>query len=460
MTNIIIELSKYFMIMLMAFYTLHGFIVFRYKSEDERTSFYIGQNLFMILIHLSGYMVLMLHTSDKSLIVFYAFQEVLIIAVMILYRVIYPLSNRLIINNMFMLLTISFIILARLSFDKCLKQYTIVVISLAFSLAIPYFVRFLKNIFSHFTYLYGLLGIFILSIVLILGRVTNGSKLSYTIKGITFQPSEFIKILFVFFVAAMFAKSVSFANICVTTIFAILHISILALSKDLGSALIFFVVYIVMLYVATEKIRYLILGMLAGCFGAVAGYKMFSHVRTRYIAWKDPFSVIDDKGYQITQSLFAIGTGSWFGMGLYQGSPTKIPVVEADFIFSAISEEMGCFFSMCIILVCISNFLMFMNIAAKMKDDFYRLSALGLSVIYGFQMFLTIGGVTKFIPLTGVTLPLVSYGGTSVFVTIIMFSIIQGIYILRFDHNLTDNNNSSINIKENKKEDNDGLTYL
>ena len=188
-----------------------------------------------------------------------------------------------------------------------------------------------------------------------------------------------------------------------------------------------------MLYVSSRHVLYLIAGLISGCGASVLGYKLFAHVRTRVIAWRDPFKVIDGQGFQITQSLFAIGTGGWFGMGLYQGSPEKIPVVEADMIFSAISEEMGCLFSLCLILICISNFLMFMNIAMKMKDLFYRLISVGLASIYGFQMFLTIGGVTKFIPLTGVTLPLVSYGGTSVFATLIMFSIIQGIYCMRFE---------------------------
>ncbi len=431
MTNIIVELSKYFMIICIAFYTLHGFIVFKYNNESDRNGFYLMQNLFMILIHFSGYVVLSLQTEDKTILVFYAMQQVLLIAIMTLYRIIYPLSNRLIVNNMCMLLTISFIILARLSYDKCMKQFMIVVAGLVISLIIPYIVRFSRFLMRKFTYLFGIMGILILSVVLILGSVTNGSKLSFTLHGITFQPSELVKIIFVFFVAAMFAKSVSFKNILLTTLFAGAHIGILALSKDLGSALIFFIVYIVMLYVASGKIHYLLLGVMSGGAACYAGYKLFSHVRTRVIAWRDPFSVIDGQGYQITQSLFAIGTGSWFGMGLYQGEPTKIPVVEADFIFSAISEEMGCLFSLCLILICISIYLMFMNIAMKMKDDFYRYVSLGLATIYGFQMFLTIGGVTKFIPLTGVTLPLVSYGGTSVIVTLVMFSIIQGIYILR-----------------------------
>lgn len=143
--------------------------------------------------------------------------------------------------------------------------------------------------------------------------------------------------------------------------------------------------------------------------------------------------MIDNEGYQICQSLFAIGTGGWFGTGLYQGSPNKIPVVEQDFIFSAISEELGGIFAICLIMVCISCFLMFLNIAMQMKEQFYKLVALGLGTVYAFQVFLTIGGVTKFIPSTGVTLPLVSYGGSSLLATMMLFAVIQGLYILRQD---------------------------
>ena len=120
-------------------------------------------------------------------------------------------------------------------------------------------------------------------------------------------------------------------------------------------------------------------------------------------------------------------------MGLTQGLPTSIPVVSSDFIFSAISEEMGGIVAICLILICISCFIMFVNISMKMKTEFYKLIALGLSVMYIFQVFLTIGGVTKFIPSTGVTLPLVSSGGSSILSTLIMFSIIQGLYVLNQD---------------------------
>lgn len=120
-------------------------------------------------------------------------------------------------------------------------------------------------------------------------------------------------------------------------------------------------------------------------------------------------------------------------MGLGEGMPGAVPVAESDFIFSAICEELGTFFGLCLILVEISCFIMFINISLKMQRRFYKLAALGLSIEYIFQVFLTIGGVTKFIPSTGVTLPLVSYGGSSVISTVILFSIIQGMYVLNDD---------------------------
>lgn len=135
-------------------------------------------------------------------------------------------------------------------------------------------------------------------------------------------------------------------------------------------------------------------------------------------------------------------------MGLFQGMPDKIPVVESDFVFAAISEEMGGAFAMCLVLVCASCYLMFLNIAMQMKDQFYKLIALGLGTVYGFQIFLTIGGVTKFIPSTGVTLPLVSYGGSSLLSTVIIFAIIQGLYILRQDE---EENKNHVEKKKKKK---------
>ena len=168
-------------------------------------------------------------------------------------------------------------------------------------------------------------------------------------------------------------------------------------------------------------------GSSGGSAAAVVAYHLFGHVRQRVSAWKDPMAVYQNEGYQIVQSLFAIGTGGWFGMGLYQGSPESIPVVKNDFIFSAICEELGGIFAICLILVCMSFFLMIVNIALRIINPFYKLIALGLGVEYAFQVFLTIGGATKFIPMTGVTLPLVSYGGSSLLTNLMMIGLLLNI---------------------------------
>ena len=188
-----------------------------------------------------------------------------------------------------------------------------------------------------------------------------------------------------------------------------------------------------MLYVATKDSRYLLAGFAAGALAAVAAYFLFSHVRVRVEIWQDPFQEYEGGGYQVAQALFAIGAGGWLGTGLFQGSPGAIPIVDQDFMFAAIAEELGGVFSICLILVCMSCFIMFVNIAMKLEKDFYRNVAFGLGCMYGVQVFLTVGGAMKMIPMTGVTLPLISTGGSSLLSTLISFAIIQGLYILRND---------------------------
>ena len=365
-------------------------------------------------------------------VAFYLVQVILLGGIILLYTKIYPKISRLVVNNMCMLLTIGFIILTRLSFQRAIKQCVIVTGSILISLVIPVVIRKMKKL-ADWTYLYAGIGICALFLVLVLASTSGGAKLGFTIAGIGIQPSEFVKISFVFFVASRLQKSTEFKDVVVTTIIAATHVIILVLSTDLGAALILFVVYLIMLYVATRQPLYLFAGVSGGGIAAVAGYFLFGHVRTRVAVWKGPISPETAGGHQIAQSLFAIGTGSWFGMGLMQGAADKIPVATEDFVFAAIAEELGLIFALCLMLICVSCYVMFLNIAMQLRNTFYKLVALGLGTCYIFQIFLTIGGVTKFIPLTGVTLPLVSYGGSSVLSTIMMFAIIQGLYVLRED---------------------------
>ena len=184
-----------------------------------------------------------------------------------------------------------------------------------------------------------------------------------------------------------------------------------------------------MLYVGTGKVIYSAAGGILGAGASVLAYNLFSHIRVRVLAWKNPWSDIDGKGYQITQSLFAIGTGGLFGMGFCKGYPESIPVVSKDFVFAAIAEEFGIIFGLCLILVCMSIFLEVMKLASVCKSRMQKIILSGFGVMYIFQCFLTIGGVIKFIPSTGVTLPFISYGGSSMIMSLVMFAIFQGLYM-------------------------------
>ena len=432
MSNLIIHFSKYMVILIIILYTLYSFLVFTYDEERRQRSLYAKQNVLTILFHFICFFVLYLENPSKEMIIFYGLQVVFFLAAIILYTTLYPRIARVLLNHMLMLLAIGLIMITRLRFHQGIRQFVFMCAALIVSLVVPVIIRKVRSL-ADLKILYGGVGIISLMAVLVAGGISNGAKLGFSIGPINIQPSEFVKLLFVFFVAASLYREHDFRNVCITTAVAALHVLILVISKDLGAALIIFVVYLVMLYAASGKALYPIAGLFAGSLAAIVAYHLFSHVRDRVIAWKDPIGNYDPQGYQVAQSLFAIGTGGWFGMGLGQGMPETIPVATSDFIFSALCEEMGVFFGLCLILICLSCYIMFLNVAMKFRSVFYKLIALGLGTCYIAQTFLNIGGVIKFIPSTGVTLPLVSYGGSSLISTMVMFAIVQGLYLLRED---------------------------
>ncbi|MBE5906646.1 MAG: FtsW/RodA/SpoVE family cell cycle protein [Lachnospiraceae bacterium] len=432
MVQIIVQLSKIIMIFLLGLYTLECFSSMRRKDPVIRNQIIARQRVFMYMLHFMGYMVMFSVQEDIRYIVFYGIQVLVFSIFLSLYDLFYEKASALVVNNMVILLMIGMLILTRLSFDKAIRQFAFMVGGMVMCTLVP-FVIHKMTFLSKLTWVFGLGGIGALAVVLVYATVSYGAKLSISLGPVSIQPSEFVKITYVLFVAGMLYKDTSFKQVVITTVMAAIHVLVLVASRDLGSALIYFIAYMVITYVATKDIRYLLLILTGGALAAVGGYFVFSHVRVRVLAWRNPFApgVIANEGCQVAQSLFAIGTGGWLGLGIFQGLPKSIPVVEQDFVFSAISEEMGLIFALCLLLVCICCFMMFLNIAMQMKNQYYKLVALGLGCVYGFQVFLTVGGVTKFIPSTGVTLPLVSSGGSSLVSTVMIFSIIEGLYILR-----------------------------
>jgi len=180
-----------------------------------------------------------------------------------------------------------------------------------------------------------------------------------------------------------------------------------------------------MVYIATGNLIIIGSGLAAGVIGAIIAYPIFGHVQVRVLAWRDPWSEPLNRGHQIIQSLFAIGTWGMLGSGLTRGIPNAVPVVNSDFIFSAISEEFGGLFALCFIGIFMMIFYRGVNIALRSTTPYFSLLASGLTSMLAFQTFLILGGVTKLVPLTGVTLPFVSAGGSSVIVSIIMIGILQ-----------------------------------
>jgi len=299
--------------------------------------------------------------------------------------------------------------------------------------------RFLDD----YKYIYALVGLVALILPIFFGREEGGAKSWLDFGLFHFQPSEFVKILVVLFLASFLdenkealtagTRSVGWLSIPSpqewVPLVAMWGVSLLLLvfQKDLGTALIYFGTFLAMVYVATSRIIYAFFGMGLFLTGASASYFLFEHVRTRVETWLNPWPLIDTTGYQVIQSIFAIGSGGITGTGLGQGFPNLIPAVHTDFIFSAICEEMGLAGGVSIILLFMIFVYRGIKIALRTKDDFASLAAAGLTALLGLQAFIILAGVTKMLPLTGVTLPYMSYGGSSLVANFILLGLLLNI---------------------------------
>ncbi len=431
MKEIITELTHYGEILLIVTYVIIAALAMRKSGKTERIYSYVlfgGIVLLQLLFALNSFIM----TLDVRIFTFYGIQLLYVVIVFAVFRIIYKKGSLLLLSHMCMLLTIGLTIIARISFAKAIRQLELMIFATILSCLIPFIMSKFKMLRT-MAWFYGSIGIGLLVLVLLIGENTYGAKLSIEIFDIAFQPSEFVKIVFVFFVAAMFEHGASFKQVVKTSVMAAAHVLILVASKDLGSALIYAIVYVVLVFVATGNPIYLIFGAAGGAGASYVAYQLFDHVKTRVVAWLDPWSVIETKGYQVAQSLFSIGTGGFQGLGLYKGSPQTVPLVEEDFAFSAIAEELGGIFGICVIIIIFLCVYIMFRAAWESYGHFYKYMALGLGATLGIQVFITIGGAIKLIPSTGVTLPLISYGGSSVLSTIVMFSIVQGIIILKRD---------------------------
>ncbi len=435
----LIEIGKYLNIILLAFYTLLSFFSMKRRDDDGRNGLFYLLEAHVYILFTSGMACLALSYYDKGdndmvskvIMMWGAELALMFVYSRVMYHF-YPELNRLLLAQTIFMMSIGFVVQFRIYPQKAWRQFSIIVVSLVISVFIPMLVHRLKLI-KKFWYVTGIAGVGALVAVFALGAITNGAKLSIKIFGLVFQPSEFVKILFAFFIAGLLYEIYNMKRFMISSVCAAVFVMALVVSKDLGMALIFYVMFFSMVYMGTGKFRYVLLGTVGGLAAVVVAYSLFSHVRVRFNTWIDPWTDIDSTGYQLTQSIFAIGTGGWYGRGIGRGLPGTIPEVGEDFVFSAIVEESGALFGMLLILLCLNFCFVMLLLAGRIKDKYYRIVVMGLAVCYGTQVFLTIGGGLRLIPLTGVTLPLISSGGSSALATLCLISVVQGAGLIRMD---------------------------
>ena len=295
-----------------------------------------------------------------------------------------------------------------------------------------------------YTYTIGLLGLLMLLLPLAprIGKEVRGAQLWVDLGPLQFQPAEIGKVLLVIFLASYLNARKELLAVATRRIGPLalpeprhlapllvawgISLIVLFLQRDLGSSLLFFGIVVVMLWVATGRGAYLVLGVLLFGVGAFAGYTMFDHVQDRVAVWLNVFrpSLIQEEGYQLAQSLFALATGGIAGTGLGQGRPGFIPDAHTDVVFSALGEELGLLGAMALLLLFVLLIFRGLRAAVRSPDGFGQLLATGLATVLALQTFVIVGGVTRLIPLTGITLPFVSYGGSSLIANFVLLALL------------------------------------
>lgn len=287
------------------------------------------------------------------------------------------------------------------------------------------------RVLQRYTYTLGLLGLVLLVLPLapVIGTTVNGATLWIRIGGLSFQPAEMAKILLTIFFAGYLVEKRDSLALVRTKVLGLglprlkdlgplvvawlVSLGVLIFERDLGTSLLFFGLFVAMLYIATQRRSWLVIGGVLFLGGAVLAYYLFGHVRLRVMVWLDPWTYATDEGYQIVQSLFGLANGGILGAGIGQGFPNLVPFANTDFIVAALGEELGVTGLIALLLLYALLIERGLRTALTVRDPFGQLVAAGLSITLALQVFVIVGGVTRLIPLTGLTTPFLSYGGSS-----------------------------------------------
>lgn len=455
MIDICIIISKYLFVLYIGLFLLSGFLISLSKENMIQFREIRGlsnQRICIVLFHITASIILIAsqleYTFEKTTGYCVAGLVLILVASSVLQKL-YPKGSQLLNNCIIFLMDIGLVMLYRLNQDLAVKQIIWNTIGLVILAVMPAILGRLPRL-DKYRKIYILGSFVLLAATLVFGFTTKGAKNWISLGPISIQPSEFIKVLFVFYLASALEKKPAFKELIVPAVCSGIIVLALVAQTDLGSALIFYMTFIIMVFIATENYLYFFGGLGAMAFASVIAYNLFSHIQVRVEAWLNPWADVQGKGYQIAQSLFAICTWGITGIGLTKGYATSIPVVERDFIFAAICEEFGVIFAAGVILLFVLIFLEGARGTLHNNNRFLSLLCAGFTALFAFQSFLIIGGVIKLIPLTGVTLPFVSYGGTSIVISYAIMAFMQWI-IIRNSNLKTDSDKSPKKQKRRKK---------
>lgn len=398
--------------------------------------------LYLLLLNLMGFFLLFMYKEPRDINILYAGLTVLAVNVGI-----YALMRFLDMGDVYLFLMVS--ILVSIGIIMLIRLDTGYGYNQVFWFGVGVIVFLLSyltfRLFKHWDkllLLYIIISFVLFAVTLIFGVSRGGSRNWIAIGGKTVQPSEFIKISYVFALACFFSakkkKSGPLAGellgipkkFIAANIFVYMCLGFLLLQKEWGTAVVFFLTFYTMMFLYDAPKRLMLINALVLVVGLIGGYFITDHIYSRVDTWLNPWADATGKGYQITQSLFAITSGGYFGTGIGKGQPHFIPEVHSDFIFSAICEEMGVFTGIAIIMIYFIYSYRGFKIGLKAKSEFLKALTFGLVLNFAFQTFIIVGGVIKLIPLTGITMPFVSYGGSSMVSCCIMTGILTAVSYL------------------------------
>ncbi|QNU67739.1 FtsW/RodA/SpoVE family cell cycle protein [Ruminiclostridium herbifermentans] len=337
----------------------------------------------------------------------------------------YPMGDRLIFLLAISLCSIGLIMLFRLNKSIATKQLIWLVLGIFLFLFIVLYLKKGLIKFSKYRYPFLAATIIFMSMATFFGVEILGAKNWVKIGPIGFQPSEFGKIFLILYLSTALSDIRSRKQLLEPCAVIGVALGFMVIQRDLGTALIIFAIAVTMVYLSTSKIQYVLISLGLFSAGGLASYAMFSHIRRRVMIWWNPWLYVYNESYQVVQSMYAIAMGGFFGRGLGMGNPEYVAVNESDFIFSVICEEMGLLMGFAILILHFLLFYRSIRSAIHAENNFTKLLTSGLSVMIATQTLVIVGGVTGFIPLTGITLPFVSHGGTSLLISFLALGIIQ-----------------------------------